>query len=79
MNSKQFAWAYMVDRGDANVKPSYYGGNDCEGETAKCLEQFAELIIQTCIDIISPYSLNMNNHDSGHPITDIKKHFGIEQ
>ncbi len=41
-------------------------------------EKFAKLIIQDCIDIISPYIVRMENHDSGHPITDIKKHFGVK-
>ena len=26
MDAKQFAWAYLIDRGRANVQPSYYGG-----------------------------------------------------
>lgn len=41
-------------------------------------EKFAELIIQECIDIISPYALRMENFDGGHPITDIRKNFGVE-
>lgn len=28
MNAKQFAWAYMVMHGRANVKPSFYGGEE---------------------------------------------------
>lgn len=42
------------------------------------LEKFAELIINECIDIISPYAIRMENFDGGHPITDLKKHFGVE-
>jgi hypothetical protein len=40
-------------------------------------EKFAKLIIQECIDIISPYAIRMENYDSGHPVWDIKKHFGV--
>ena len=43
------------------------------------LEQFAELIVRECIDIISPYALRMENFDGGHPITEIKQHFGVEE
>jgi hypothetical protein len=28
MNAKQFAWAYLVKNGMANMSPSYYGGYD---------------------------------------------------
>ena len=41
-------------------------------------EKFAELIVRECIDIISPYAVRMENFDGGHPITDLKKHFGVE-
>ena len=30
MNSKQFAWIYMIDNGFAGVRPSFYGGYDPE-------------------------------------------------
>ena len=26
MDAKQFSWAYLIDRGMANLQPSYYGG-----------------------------------------------------
>ena len=42
-------------------------------------EKFAELIVQECIDVISPYAVRMENFDGGHPITDLKKHFGVEE
>ena len=42
------------------------------------LENFAELIVRECIDIISPYAVKMENFDGGHPIADLKKHFGVE-
>jgi hypothetical protein len=42
------------------------------------LEKFAELIVRECIDIVSPYAVRMENFDGGHPIADLKKHFGIE-
>ena len=42
-------------------------------------EKFAELIVRECIDIISPYAIRMENFDGGHPIADLKKHFGVEE
>ena len=42
-------------------------------------KKFAELIVRECIDIVSPYAIRMENFDGGHPITDLKKHFGVEQ
>lgn len=43
------------------------------------LEKFAELIVRECIDIVSPYAIRMENFDGGHPIADLKKHFGVEE
>ena len=42
-------------------------------------KMFAELIIQECIDIISPYTLRMGRpgEECLHPIQEIKKHFGM--
>ncbi len=42
------------------------------------LEKFAELIVRECIDIIGPYAVRMDDFDGGHPIADLKKHFGVE-
>ena len=42
-------------------------------------EKFAELIIQECIDIIGPYAVRMDDFDGGHPIADLKKHFGVQE
>lgn len=46
------------------------------------VEQFAEMIIQECIDLISPYTINgveMIDHGKHlHPIYVIKEHFGLE-
>ena len=42
-------------------------------------EKFAELIVRECIDIVSPYAVRMENFDGGHPIADLKKHFGVEE
>lgn len=43
-------------------------------------EKFAELIVQDCIDILSPYTVNMNRigEEYLHPIQEIKKHFGVK-
>ena len=40
-------------------------------------KKFAELIVRECIDIVSPYAVRMENFDGGHPIADLKKHFGV--
>jgi hypothetical protein len=42
-------------------------------------EKFALLIVQECIDIVSPYAVRMDDFDGGHPIADLKKHFGVEE
>ena len=42
------------------------------------LDKFAELLVKECIDIVSPYAVRMENFDGGHPIADLKKHFGVE-
>ena len=43
-------------------------------------EKFAELIVQDCIDILSPYTVNMNRigEEYLHPIQEIKKNFGVK-
>ena len=41
-------------------------------------QRFAELIVRECIDIVSSYAIRMENFDGGHPITDLKKHFGVK-
>ena len=43
-------------------------------------EKFAELIVQECIDIISPYTVRMSRpgEEYLHPIQEIKKHFGVK-
>ena len=44
------------------------------------LEKFAELIVQECIDIISPYTIRMGRpgEEYLHPIQEIKTHFGVK-
>ncbi len=44
-------------------------------------EKFAELIVQECIDLISPYTVSMNRpgEEYLHPILEIRKHFGVEE
>jgi hypothetical protein len=43
-------------------------------------EKFALLIVQECIDIISPYTISMSRigEEYLHPIQEIKKHFGVK-
>ena len=48
-------------------------------QLGRIYDKFAELIVRECIDIVSPYAIRMENFDGGHPITDLKKHFGVEQ
>ena len=45
------------------------------------LEKLAQLIMQECIDIISPYTVRMNRpgEEYLHPILEIKKRFGVEK
>jgi hypothetical protein len=45
------------------------------------LNKFAQLIIQECIDIISPYTVSMSRpgEEYLHPILEIKEHFGVEE
>lgn len=50
----------------------------CGNADEECLNKFALLIVQECVDIISPYAVRMENFDGGHPIDDLKKHFGVE-
>jgi len=44
-------------------------------------EKFAELIVQECIDLISPYTVRMSRpgEEYLHPILEIKQHFGVEE
>ena len=45
------------------------------------VEKFAELIVQECIDIIAPYTVRMSRpgEEYLHPISEIKKNFGVEE
>lgn len=47
-------------------------------QLGRVYERFAELIVKECIDIVSPYAIRMDDFDGGHPIADLKKHFGVE-
>lgn len=50
------------------------------GMHPQLMEKFAELIVQECIDIISPYTIRMGRpgEEYLHPIQEIKTHFGVE-
>lgn len=50
----------------------------CGNADEECLNKFALLIVQECVDIISPYAVRMEDFDGGHPIAEIKRHFGVE-
>jgi hypothetical protein len=47
----------------------------------KEMKKFAQLIVQECIDLISPYTVSMNRpgEEYLHPILEIRKHFGVEE
>ena len=47
-------------------------------QLGRIYDKFAELIVKECMDIVSPYAVRMENFDGGHPITELKKHFGVE-
>ncbi len=57
-----------------------YGNGMLENTQYPELEKFAELIVQDCIDILSPYTVNMNRigEEYLHPIQEIKKNFGVK-
>ena len=43
------------------------------------MRKYAQLIIQECIDIITPYAINMVDPGTHlHPIIEIKRNFGIK-
>jgi hypothetical protein len=58
-------------------------GTDTSGKWIQVdkLPEFAQLIVQECIDIISPYTVRMSRpgEEYLHPINEIKKHFGVEE
>jgi len=47
----------------------------------RVMSKFAELIVQECIDIIAPYTVRMSRpgEEYLHPISEIKKNFGVEE
>ena len=59
------------------------GLNDCPQDSlvGDEIEKFAELIVQECIDIIAPYTVRMSRpgEEYLHPISEIKKNFGVEE
>ena len=62
--------------------PDYSPHNPYNGliEKERYDTKFAELIIQECIDIISPYTVRMSRPGEKylHPIQEIRKNFGVE-
>jgi len=62
----------------ARKKPM--GDSWCYTSPKEFEQKLAELIIQECIDIISPYTIRMSRpgEEYIHPIQEIKKHFGVE-
>ena len=56
-------------------------GRLVDGQLHFDTQKFAELIVQDCIDIISPYSVRMSRpgEEYLHPIQEIKEHFGVEE
>jgi hypothetical protein len=70
--------AGLVRVGDFGMKR--WEGAHSDSITDQDLEKFALLIVQECIDMISPYTVSMNRpgEEYLHPILEIKKHFGVE-
>ena len=60
---------------------SYYNTYTGPLLSPKDIEKFAELIVQECIDIISPYTVRMSRpgEEYLHPIQEIRKNFGVEE
>jgi hypothetical protein len=48
------------------------------GHPVSFAEKLSELIIQECVDIITPYSWRLPGEEYPHPISVIKDRFGIE-
>ena len=64
----------------------FYVGNEHydksrEEQQKLLMAKFAELIVQECIDIISPYTIRMGRpgEEYFHPILEIRKNFGVEE
>jgi hypothetical protein len=53
-------------------------GDYSYSESTLNIEKFAGLIIQECVDIITPYSWRLPGEEYPHPISVIKDRFGIE-
>ena len=68
---RQLAEQAFFDEATAQPSDKMYTFSDHK------MQKFAELIVRECIDIVSPYAVRMENFDGGHPITEIKKHFGV--
>jgi len=71
--------AGLVRNGDFGMKR--WEGPRSDSINDQDLEKFAELIVQECIDIISPYTVRMSRpgEEYLHPILEIKEHFGVEE
>ena len=67
---------------DLAIQAKDWAYADHDGYTAQMLfeQKFAELIVQECIDIISPYTVRMSRPGEKylHPIQEIRKNFGVE-
>jgi len=57
-----------------------YGNGSYENTPYPEAEEFAELILLDCIDILMPYVVKLSRpgEEYLHPIDEIKKHFGVE-
>jgi hypothetical protein len=65
----------------AETYADYYAMLSETGEKEIFIKKFAQLIVQECIDIISPYTVRMSRpgEEYLHPILEIKEHFGVEE
>ena len=64
---------------DAAVPETY--SQLSHSQVLKVKQVFAHMIVQECIDMISPYTISMNRpgEEYLHPILEIRKHFGVEE
>jgi hypothetical protein len=67
--------AHLLNYIDNETPPNYFVSGYADQQE---VIDFAQLIIQECIDIITPYSWSLPGEEYPHPISVIKDRFGIE-
>jgi hypothetical protein len=67
--------AHLLNYIDNETPPNYFVSGYADQQE---VIDFAQLIIQECVDIITPYSWRLPGEEYPHPISVIKDRFGIE-